>query len=325
MRSEQRHTIALVLSSGAGIFEAAVPCEVFGIDRSDLASPWYRFVLCSAGGGQVRLSNGLSASTGGPRTLARADTVIVSSMTKPDQANPPAPLLRALRQAHDRGARIASICTGAYALAAAGLLDGRRATTHWMRAGELAGCYPQITVDPNVLYTDDGDVLTSAGTAAGIDLCLHIVRADHGAAVANTVARRMVVPPQRDGGQAQYIEAALPDAVGDGLGSVLDWALMHLDQPLTVAELAGRARLTPRTFARRFRAATGTTPLQWLLSQRVRRAQELLERTHQPVEQVALRTGFGTAAGLRQHFTRIAGVPPNAYRHTFRTSSAGGR
>lgn len=318
------HTVGLVVSPGAGIFESAVPCEVFGLDRSDLADPWYQLVLCSAAGGWVQLSNGMRVETRGMRALAHADTILVSTLTRRDQANPPAQLVRAVRRAHARGARIASICTGAYVLAAAGLLDGRRATTHWMRADDLAARYPHVTVDPEVLYIDDGAVLTSAGTAAGIDLCLHLVRADHGSAVANAVARRMVVPPQRDGGQAQYVDLPAPQADGAALGPVLDWALAHLDQHLTVADLARRARLTPRTFARRFRAATGATPLQWLLGQRVRRAQELLERTDDPVEQIALATGFGTAAGLRQHFTRRTGVSPQAYRHTFRTSAARG-
>ncbi|MGH3095103.1 MAG: GlxA family transcriptional regulator [Streptosporangiales bacterium] len=319
--SADSHTIALVVSPGATIFEAAVPCEVFGLDRSDLADPWYRLVLCSADGGWVPLSNGMRVETRGTRALAHADTVLVSTLTRADQPHPPPHLVRALRRAHARGARIASICTGAYVLAAAGLLDGRRATTHWMHADDLAARYPHITVDPEVLYTDDGDVLTSAGTAAGIDLCLHLVRTDHGSAVANAVARRMVVPPQRDGGQAQYVDLPAPQADGAGLGPVLDWALAHLDDHLTVADLAGRAHLTPRTFTRRFRAATGATPLRWLLSQRVRRAQELLECTDEPVEQIALGTGFGTAAGLRQHFTRRTGVSPQAYRHTFRASA----
>ena len=218
-----------------------------------------------------------------------------------------------------RGARIASFCSGAFVLAAAGLLDGRRATTHWMYTAELARQYPLIDLDPSVLYVGDGQVFTSAGTAAAIDLSLHLVRLDYGAEVANVIARRMVVPAHRDGGQAQFVESPLPDVeCSDELAAALDWAVAHLDQPLTVNDLAERARLSPRTFARRFRDTVGTTPLQWLLTQRVVLAQRLLETTTLPMDVVAERCGLGSAANLRLHVGRRLGVAPSDYRQTFR-------
>jgi transcriptional regulator GlxA family with amidase domain len=239
-----------------------------------------------------------------------------------DDEQPTPELIDALQRAHRRGARMMSVCSGAFTLAAAGLLDGRRATTHWMHADELARRYPSIDVDPKVLYVDEGDVLTSAGTAAGIDLCLHVVRQDLGADVANAVARRMVVPPHRDGGQAQFVDQPVARCADeDPLSGVLGWMLEHLDEPLTVEDLARRSTMSPRTFARRFRAVTGTTPLQWLLSQRVLLAQRLLETSDDPVELIATRCGFGTAAGLRQHFQRSTGTSPMAYRRTFRVAS----
>jgi AraC family transcriptional activator FtrA len=226
---------------------------------------------------------------------------------------------QALRRAHRRGARFASLCSGAYVLAFAGLLDGAPATTHWMYADDFAHRFPRIEVHPGVLYVGDGNVWTSAGTAAAIDLCLHLVRMDHGAEVANVVARRMVVPAHRDGGQAQYVQAPVPETCSDDdLATTLDWAVQHLDRELAVEDLARRARMSPRTFARRFKLATGTTPLQWVLTQRVVLAQRLLEGTDLPIEAVANRCGFGSAATLRQHFARVVGTSPVAYRQTFR-------
>ena len=317
-----RRTVAVVVTEQVPVFELAVPCEVFGVDRSDLAPDWYRFALCAVDTGPIRTTAGLVVDR--PRGLAalnRADTVIVPACARAVQAAPPAPLLAALRRAHARGARIASICTGAFVLAAAGLLDGRRATTHWMNAADLASRYPRVTVDPTVLYVDDGDVLTSAGTAAGIDLCLHMVRQDFGTEVANAVARRMVVPPHRDGGQAQYVNLPVSPVTGNGLAGVLDWARGRLDQPLTVADLAAYAHTSPRTLARRFRSTTGATPLQWLLGERLRLAQQLLESSDEPVERIAERAGFGTPANLRQHFGRATTVSPQAYRRAFRSGA----
>ncbi|HEX2192290.1 MAG TPA: helix-turn-helix domain-containing protein [Acidimicrobiales bacterium] len=312
------HTVATVLAPKVAMFELSVACEVFGLDRSELVDPWYRHLVCAGGppplrspeGIEVHAPHGLDAVTG-------ADTVVVPGW--PYATHPPGDeLLDALRAAHERGARMLSVCTGAFVLAEAGLLDGKVATTHWMHAAELARRYPRVKVDPKVLYVDAGDVLTSAGTSAGIDLCLHVVRQDHGAEVANAVARRMVVPPHRDGGQAQFVDLPVAAAAGDDpLAAVLEWAMENLDLPLSVNELARRATMSPRTFARRFRAATGTTPHRWILRQRLLLARRLLETTEEPVGRVAARCGFATAAGLRLHFSREMGASPLAYRHAF--------
>lgn len=311
------HTVAVAAFQNVAVFELAVPCEVFGIDRSDMGMPTYRLQVCGIEPGPLRTNAGfLLDARHGLRALERADTVIVPGWHV--EEDPPAPFLAALRRAHSRGARIASLCSGAFVLAAAGLLDGKRATTHWMYAAELARRYPLIDVDPSVLYIDEGQVLTSAGTAAGIDLCLHLVRLDHGAQVANVFARRMVVPPHRDGGQAQYVDLPMaPKPTDDNLGATLEWARRQLDRPLSVEELAVQAHMSPRTFARRFRAVTGTTPLHWLLTQRVMAAQRLLETSELSVEEVARRCGFGSAPSLRLHFGRVVATTPQAYRRTF--------
>jgi transcriptional regulator GlxA family with amidase domain len=314
----RRHTVVVLAGDGVPEFEFAVACEVFGYDRSNLTSgrPWYRFLIAAATPG-ARTRHGLIIDTRhGLDALSRADTIVVPPWDDAVTAFPD-DVLDALRRAHRRGARILSICTGAFVLAAAGLLDGRRATTHWAHAEEFARQFPNVELDPTVLYVDDGDILTAAGTASGIDLCLYVVRLDYGADVANAVARRMVVPPHRDGGQAQYIEAPVPQAEGDGLSEVMQWALDHLDEPLGVDDLADRAALSGRTFARRFRQVTGTTPHQWLVSQRVLLAQRLLETTQLPVESIARDCGFGTAAGMRAHFQRVVGTSPLAYRRAF--------
>lgn len=322
MGRRRRHTVAAVIADGVAPFELAVGCEVFGIDRSELADPWYRFVVCAAEPTPIRTSVGFTIDTPhGLDEVCRADTVIVPAWNIGKEVPPG--LVDALRTAHRRGARLLSVCTGAFVLAATGLLDGRRATTHWMHTDLLAQRHPEIDVDPRVLYVDEGDVMTSAGTAAGIDLCLHVVRLDHGAEVANAVARRMVVPPHRDGGQAQFVEAPVAPAAGDDpLAATLGWMLEHLHLPLSVDQLAERAHMSPRHFARRFRAVTGTTPHQWLLSQRVLLASRLLETTDDSVERVAQRCGMGTAANLRIHFQRVVGTSPLAYRRTFRTEVA---
>jgi transcriptional regulator GlxA family with amidase domain len=313
------HIVAMAVTDAVPVFEFAVPCEVFGVDRADLVDPWYDLRMCAAGPGDLRTTMGLRIETRyGLDELLTADTIVVPACARATQREPPAPLLDALRRAHAAGARIASICTGAYVLAAAGLLDGRPATTHWMNAVDFAHRFPAVRVDPTVLYIDDGDLLTSAGTGSAIDLCLHLVRRDHGAAVANEVARRMVVPPHRTGGQAQFVQPVSRGEPRNDLAPVLDWAHRHLDQPITVAQLADQAHLSPRTFARRFRDTIGTTPLRWLVEQRVRLAQELLETTDEPVERIARRTGFGTAVSLRQHFGRVVSVSPQTYRHVFR-------
>jgi len=310
------HTVAVAVVAGTAQFELAVACEVFGTDRSWMFDEWYGFKLCAAEPGPVRTAAGLILDTPyGIDDLVTADTVIVPAAGETPGQH--APLIAALQQAYAKGARIASICTGAFLLAEAGLLTGRRATTHWAHAAELAQRFPDIEVDPNVLYVQDGRIFTSAGTAAGIDLCLHMLRLDLGTEAANAVARRMVVPPHRDGGQAQYVDAPLPQCDSDTLAPLLDWAMERLDQQLTLRDLARQSNVSVRTLVRRFTAATGTTPLRWLLIQRVRRAQHLLESSDQPVERIASLAGFGTAANLRQHFTRVVGVPPMHYRRTF--------
>jgi AraC family transcriptional regulator, transcriptional activator FtrA len=317
------HRVAVLVFPPVSVFETAVACEVFGLDRRDAGVPSYDLRLCSYDEPPFPTNGGGGLSFDTPHRLATlrwADTIVLPGWPDPTTAVVPEPVRAELRRAHRRGARLASLCSGAFILAAAGLLRGRKATTHWMYARQLATQYPAIDVEPGVLYVGDDDVWTSAGTAAAIDLCLHFVRLDHGAEVANTVARRMVVPAHRDGGQAQYVETPVPERAGaDGeLGTTLDWAVNHLDQDLTVERLARRAAMSPRTFARRFKASTGTTPLQWLLTQRVVLAQRLLEGTDLPVELVARRAGFGSPATLRLHFARVVGTPPLAYRQVFR-------
>jgi AraC family transcriptional activator FtrA len=308
-------SVAVAVTDGTPLFELAAACEVFGVDR-ELADPWYDFTICGEDGAmvggwlQAGIRHGLDA-------LVEADTVIVPSCH--DVAEPPPPaLVEAVRAAHAAGARVASLCTGAFVLAAAGLLDGRRATTHWAHTALLHERYPAVRVDPDVLYIDHGDVLTSAGKAAGMDLCLHLVRTDYGTAVANALARTLVVPPHRAGGQAQFIPAAVAHGPNHVLADLLPWALERIQHPLSVDELARQAGMSSRNLARHFTAVTGTSPLRWLLTQRVRRAQELLETSDLSVEQIASRTGMGTATTLRRHFSQQLGVPPDTYRRTFR-------
>jgi transcriptional regulator GlxA family with amidase domain len=323
-RTVRSHRVAALVFPPVSVFELAVVCEVFGIDRREMGVPSYDLRVCAVDPSPLRTHGaGFTIDTPyGLETLTWADTIIVPGWPASTLVPPPEEACAALRRAHRRGARLASLCSGAFVLAAAGLLDGRRATTHWMYTTDLARKYPEVEIDPGVLYVGDGQVWTSAGTAAAIDLCLHFVRLDHGAEVANVVARRMVVPAHRDGGQAQYVQAPMPDrCTDDDLASTLDWAIEHLDRELTVEDLARRARQAPRTFARRFKMATGTTPLQWLVTQRVILAQRLLESTELPIEVVAQRCGFGSAATLRQHFGRVVGTSPGAYRQTFRRAS----
>lgn len=317
------HRVAVAVTANLPLFELAVPFEVFGRARTDFEVPWwYKVELCAAEPGEISVEGALRLdTTAGLDDLVQADTVIVPAC--PDgQPDPPAALLQALRQARSRGVRIASICTGAFILAAAGLLDGRPATTHWMHAEQLQRRWPKVRVDPNVLYTHDDDIFTSAGVSAGIDLCLHLVARDHGTRIANALARRLVIPPHRDGGQAQYIDLTIPAVSPSPIAAVQDWARTRLHEPLTVHGLARHAAMSPRTFARAFKAATHTTPMQWLLRERVRLARELLETTDSTVERIATRTGFGTSHQLRLHFTRFTGVTPHQYRHTFLTTSS---
>lgn len=310
------NTVALAITDGMLHFELSAACEVFGADLTGVADPWYDFVLC--GTGAVRVGRFRLEPDHGLDQLPRADTVIVPGWADIDE-DPPADLVEAVRAAHEAGARVASLCTGAFVLAAAGLLDGLRATTHWAHTEVLAARYPEVEVDPDVLYVDNGSVLTSAGKAAAMDLCLHLVRLDHGSSIANTVARRLVVPPHRDGGQAQFVTTPVPAPDNHPLAELFPWVMERLDQPLTVEDLARRARMSSRNLGRHFKVVTGTTPLQWLLTQRIRHAQELLETTGDSVDAIAAATGMGTATTLRRHFNRTVGVPPDTYRRTFRS------
>ncbi|MFF7755052.1 helix-turn-helix domain-containing protein [Streptomyces sp. NPDC007971] len=310
------HTVALAVTDGMLHFELSLATEVFGSDLTHIVDPWYRFALC--GPGPVQVGRFHLQPDHGLDHLPNADTVIVPGWADVAQ-NPPAELVDAVRTAHGEGARVVSLCTGAFVLAAAGLLDGKRATTHWAHARELARRHPKVSVDPGVLYVDNGDVLTSAGKAAALDLCLHLVRLDHGSSNANKIARRLVVPPHRDGGQAQFIATPVPAPGHHPLAELLPWALQRLDEPLTVEDLARQARMSSRHLSRHFKSLTGTTPLQWLHTQRIRHAQELLETTNDTVDTIATATGMGTATTLRRHFHRTVGVPPDTYRRTFRS------
>lgn len=316
--SDMGNSIALAVTEGMLHFELSLAYEVFGSAPDGVDVPWYDVEVCGAGA--VRVGRFRLEADQGLDRLRHADTVIVPGWVDVD-VDPPADLVDAVRAAHEAGARVASLCTGAFVLAAAGLLDGRRATTHWAHTDVLAERFPRVAVDPDVLYVDNGSVLTSAGKAAAMDLCLHLVRLDHGSSVANAVARRLVVPPHRAGGQAQFVAAPVPSRDDHPLAALLPWAIERLDRPLTVEDLARRAGMSSRHLGRHFRAVTGTTPLQWLLTQRIRRAQELLENTDDGVDAVATATGMGTATTLRRHFNRTVGVPPDAYRRTFRSRS----
>lgn len=311
-------TVALAVTEGMLHFEVSIAYEVFGFAPVDVTVPWYDVSVC--GTDAVRFGRFRLDPDEGLDRLPYADLVIVPGWADVDVA-PPAALTDAVRAAHEAGARVASLCTGAFVLAAAGLLDGRRATTHWAHTDVLAARHPAVEVDPDVLYVDNGTVLTSAGKAAALDLCLHLVRLDHGSSVANSVARRLVVPPHRAGGQAQFVAAPVPDRDDHPLSALLPWIVDRLDRPLTVEDLARQARMSSRHLGRHFRTATGTSPLQWLLTQRIRRAQELLETTDRSVDAIAEATGMGTAATLRRHFNRTIGVPPDAYRRTFRRTA----
>ncbi|HEY8002118.1 MAG: GlxA family transcriptional regulator [Vicinamibacteria bacterium] len=317
MSRERAHRIAALCLHGLVAFDLSAAAEVFDLAWRS-GRPAYEFSACAVEPGSVSTTTGFSiGELAGLEAIERAETVIVPGYID-IFAPPPEPALEALREAAARGTRMVSICTGAFALAFAGVLDGHRVTTHWFAAGELAELFPRLDVDPGALYVDDGQVLTSAGLSAGIDLCLHLVRSDHGERVGARVARAMVAAPHRAGGQAQFIERALPALNDNGsLQAVRAWALEHLTEPLDVATLADRASVSPRTFARKFVAETGTTPLKWLHTQRVLEARRLLEHTDLPVEQVAARAGFGSAPSLREHFRRATATTPTAYRRTF--------
>jgi AraC family transcriptional regulator, transcriptional activator FtrA len=298
-------------------FEFGIVVEMFGLPRPELDVDWYRFDVCSIERGPLRATGGVTVQpTAGLRAVQRAGTIVIPGWRDADE-RPPEALLRVVRAAHDRGARLVSICSGVFVLAAAGILDGKRATTHWRYVDRLRARYPRVHVEPDVLYVDEGAILTSAGSAAGIDLCLHVVRRDYGAEIATLVARRLIVPPQRDGGQSQYIPAPLRAEASHGLSRLLEWAERRLSEPLSVDTLAGRAAMSPRTFARRFREETGTTPHRWLTHQRLLAAQRRLETTDDSVDAIAEAVGLQTAATLRLHFRRALRITPTAYRRRF--------
>ena len=301
-----------------GLFEFGIATEIFGLPRPEVGPNWYRFAVAAAEPGDLRSLGAISLRVdGGLELLRQAHTIIVPSWRGPDAAASPQ-LIRALQQAKRRGARMVSICAGAFVLAQAGLLDGRRATTHWRHAAALAAQYPQVSVDPAVLYTDDGDILTSAGSAAGIDLCLHIVRRDFGPAIANKVARRLVMPAHRDGGQAQFIERPVPaPRESSRLGTLLERMARDLATDHTVASMAAEAGMSLRTFLRRFQATTGQSPGEWLVNARVSHAKEMLERSAVPIEEIATLCGFGSSETLRHHFRKRLSLTPTRYRKLF--------
>jgi transcriptional regulator GlxA family with amidase domain len=312
-------SVAVPVLEPVPAFELGVACEVFGLARPGTGLPRYDFAVCAEHIAPVPTTSGFAVQAShGFERLAAADLILVLGAAPPTP-EPPEALLQQLQHAVQRGATVASVCTGAFVLAAAGLLDGRRATTHWMHAPLLARLYPQVTIEADQLYVEDGPVLTSAGSAAAIDLCLHLIRREHGAEIANDVARQMVVPPHRSGGQSQYIEMPLPQPAHSGdLAGTLEWAQQHLDQPITVEILAAHASMSPRTFARRFRQQTGTTPGAWLNLHRLILAERLLECGNQTIASIAARSGFGSTDTLRRHFARARRTTPEQYRQAFR-------
>ena len=311
-------TVAVIVQNGFAPFEFGVACEAFGLDRSDDGVPNFDFRVVTPEPGAVTSKLGFSLNVDADLSFAyQADLVVVSPTPREWWGRTDPRVLDVVRDAQGRGAWLLSVCSGSFILAAAGVLDGRRATTHWMYADTMAEMYPDIDVDPDVLYVQDGRIITSAGTAAGLDACLHLLRIELGAEMTNIIARRMVVPPQRDGGQAQFIAQPLPEAASLSLAPVTDWMLANLRQDLSVDDLAARAHMSPRTFARRFKADLGTTPAAWLARQRILHAQRLLETTDLALDRIAYECGFGSAAVLRQNFARVLGTTPTAYRATF--------
>ena len=312
--------VAVIVLPDVAVFELGVMCELFGYDRRPEGLPGYEFAVCSPGRRRLRAETGFTITPDhdlGPVE----DADLVAILPYNTSQDPPAEVLGALRRAHDRGARVMSVCTGAFALGAAGLLDGRRCTTHWRHTDRLAAAYPAAKVDPDVLYVADGNVLTSAGTAAGVDAGLHLIREEHGSAVATMVARRMVVPPHREGGQAQFIETPVMPVECETLQPVLEQVLHTLDRPHTVETMADLAHMAPRTFARKFRSETGATPHDWLTGQRLLFARRMLEDSDLGVDTIAAKAGFGSAATLRHHFAHRLSTTPQAYRGTFKSHS----
>jgi AraC family transcriptional activator FtrA len=315
------HLVAALIYDDLCTFEFGCVVEIFGIRRAELGVDWYRFAVCSMDPGPVRAAGGVTiAARGGLGLLERAQTIIVPGWRNIDEAPPPT-VLKRLRSAYARGARIGSICGGAFVLAAAGLLDGRPATTHWRFSGELARRYPKVLVQPNLLYVEDGALITSAGSAAGLDMMLHLVRSDHGPRVANAVAQRLVIPPHREGGQAQFVPRALVAAEANRVSALMQWVRGHLKKRHTVPGLAARAAMSSRTLLRAFRDATGMAPYEWVLKERVVYAKDLLEVSTTPLARVAEAAGFGSDEAFRKHFRRVVGTSPGAYRRRFALSA----
>lgn len=316
------HTVATIVQPGFSPFEFGLACEAFGLDRASDGIPNFDFHIAATEPGLIPSNMGFSITVDEDLAVAdAADLVIVTPLPRSRWGVPDERISGVVQRAVARGAWVLSICSGSFVLADAGVLDGRRATTHWMYADTMAARYPKIDVDPGVLFVQDGRIITSAGTAAGLDACLHLLRQELGAEAANRIARRMVVAPQRDGGQAQFIDKPLPVAASQSLAPVTDWMLENLRADLSVEQLAARAHMSPRTFARRFKADLGATPAAWLARQRIIHAQRLLERTDLALDRIAWESGFGSAAVLRQNFVRVLGITPTAYRARFPSAS----
>jgi AraC family transcriptional activator FtrA len=313
--------VAALAYDGLCTFEFGIAAEVFGLARPEIGDDWYRFIACSEASGLLRANGGISITAeAGLEQLSEAGTIVVPGWPT-DEEPPSGPLVAALRRAHSSGARLVSICSGVFLLAAAGLLAGRRVTTHWRYADLLQRRYPGIRVDPDVLYIDEGDILTSAGSAAGLDLLLHLVRRDFGPLIANSVARRLVMPPHREGGQAQFVERPVPPRADGRLAPLLDEIRSSLDRRWTIAILASKAAMSERTFIRRFFDATGTTPAEWIIERRIEAARELLETESSELKTIAGTAGFGSVQSLRHHFRERMGVSPSSYRARFSRSS----
>jgi AraC family transcriptional regulator, transcriptional activator FtrA len=316
-----RHTVAAVAYDRLCTFEFGCTVELFALPRPELDVPWYDFAVCAAERGPIRATGGIAVQVSHSlRLLERADTIVIPGWRDADEA-PPAELLRKLRQAYDRGARLCSICSGVFVLAAAGVLTGKRATTHWKYIERLTARYPDIVVEPNALYVDEGQVLTSAGSAAGLDMLVHLVRKDFGPRVANQVAQRLVIPPHREGGQAQFVPRPVAADERGRLAKLLDWIRAHLSAEHTIASLAEHAAMSPRTLQREFKAATGLAPYAWLVRERIERAKELLETGRLPTQRIAERVGIGSAESLRHHFRARVGTTPARYRARFSRQS----
>jgi AraC family transcriptional activator FtrA len=309
--------VVVLAYDGLCLFEFGIAVEIFGLPRPEFDFPWYRYAVVAVDQGPMRAFEGFEVRADGDLGLLPDAGTIVIPGWRSRREPPPEALLQALRDAHERGARLISICSGVFVLAAAGLLDGKRATTHWRYTDELANRFPAVEVDPGVLYVDEGQVITSAGSAAGIDACLHLVERDFGANIANSVARRLVMTPQRSGGQAQFIPTPVAQTPRHDLSGILEWARQHLSEPLTITQLAAKALMSDRTFLRRFTEATGTTPKRWLQHERIAQARSMLESSALSSEQIALRCGFASVESFRVAFRSVVGLAPSYYREGF--------